>query len=371
MGGSYTARVCAAVVQYNTNGHAGSRFHEFFGIVPNNYCLKIENERKGHYLENEIARQAKPRKRAVKDKAVKGYKVQKEDLSERSLEVAMNIELDKLEINRLNRDTILRDTYGQKLNQKWKEIRKKVINCNYFARIINARGPRSYQKILEEMLYSPVELGNTAEVRHQRLYEQEALKKFSRIHTIYKLKRTGIFIDKDLSYLGIAVDEISGKKLILRFSDLGASPLRLYGPDSIVTVQCPVKAFRKTVDEAIQKKLLPLTYKDGDVHIKEKSSWYIDVQAQLRITGTFGGKSFHSKLHNQSTTGRNVCYFIVWLEKEFVIKRVDIDPSFWNSELLQKLEYFFKEAMLKELADPRRGRKMELRKYEPTTKKFV
>lgn len=65
----------------------------------------------------------------------------------------------------------------------------------------------------------------------------------------------------------------------------GASPLRLYGPNSIVHVICPVKAFRKTVDDAILKNLLPLTYKNGDYQIKEKSSWHIEVQGLLHVTG--------------------------------------------------------------------------------------
>lgn len=203
LAGSYTARVSAAVVQFNTKGHAGSQFHEFVSIVPNNYCLKIERARNKRKVKNEIARQTKPRKRAIADKSVKGYKAQKEDMSERALEVAMNIEMEKIEANRIDRDTILTSTYGQKLNQKWKQIRKKLINSNYFARIIKARGPKSYQKILEEMLYSPIESSNTAEVRHQRLYEPEALKCFAMVHKDYELEKTGIFIDSELGFLGI------------------------------------------------------------------------------------------------------------------------------------------------------------------------
>lgn len=77
------------------------------------------------------------------------------------------------------------------------------------------------------------------------------------------------------------------------FHCLGASPLRLYGPDSIVNVQCPVKAFNKTVDEAIRRNLLPLNYKDGDVNVKENSNWYIEVQGQLHITGLLRNNLFY------------------------------------------------------------------------------
>lgn len=204
MAGSYGARVSAAVVQYNSKGHAGSEFQKCFSINTEQLCLKMENERIRHYAQNEAARQIKPRKRCIIDKRVKGYgDCQLPDLSEHSLEVAKNIEIDKLKTNQLNRDVILKSTYGQKHNFKWLESRKRIINCSYFGRIINSRSPKSYKTLLYQMLYSENESGNTAELRHQRLYEMEALKMFSLVHTEYELEKTGLFIDKELCYLGI------------------------------------------------------------------------------------------------------------------------------------------------------------------------
>lgn len=78
------------------------------------------------------------------------------------------------------------------------------------------------------------------------------------------------------------------------FNFLAASPLRLYGPDSIVSVRCPVKVFRKTLDEAMsgknQKWLPYLKKKDGDICINVKSNWYAEAQGQLHITGTIDTK---------------------------------------------------------------------------------
>lgn len=191
------------MVQFNSKGHAGSEFHKFFSNNTEKLCLEMENRRIRHYHQNEVSRQAKPRKRVTADKKVKGYgDCQLPDLSERSLEVAKNIELDKLITNQLNRDVILKTTYGQKHNLKWLEIRKRIINCSYFGRIINSRGPKSYKKILYELLYSDNENGNSAEQRHQRLYESEALRMFSSVHKKYELEKTGIFIDKELCFLG-------------------------------------------------------------------------------------------------------------------------------------------------------------------------
>lgn len=71
---------------------------------------------------------------------------------------------------------------------------------------------------------------------------------------------------------------------------LGASPLRLYGQESIVAVQCPVKVFGKTFDEALSnrfKKWVPFLKKtpSGEIEINTKSSWYVEIQGQLHVSG--------------------------------------------------------------------------------------
>lgn len=187
-------------MQYNTTGHAGSEIHKFINENVVSSCLKVENSRRKRYMKNEIVRQAQPRKKATKDKSTKGYLGETSDMSEHALEIAKNIQLATLETNRTNRATILANTLGQKLNLKWKEVRKSVVNCCHFGQIINARSRKSYKKLLEEMLYTKSD--NTAEVRHQRLYELEALKMFSLVHKKHQLEETGIFIDKTLSFLG-------------------------------------------------------------------------------------------------------------------------------------------------------------------------
>lgn len=167
----------------------------------------MENSRINHYAQNEAARQIKPRKRCITDKSSKGYKDgERPDLSEREFDIAKNIELDRLNSNQLIRHVILKKTYGQKHNLEWLEARKKLINCTYFGRIVNSRRPTSYKNLLYEMLYSESEFGNTAQLRHQRLYELEALKMFSLLHDDYTLEKTGLYIDKELSFLGILIN---------------------------------------------------------------------------------------------------------------------------------------------------------------------
>lgn len=68
LGRSYTARVAQAVVQYNSEGHAGSEFRKYkFGNSPI-AIEKLERNRKRKLVSNEIARTTKPRiRRAVQE----------------------------------------------------------------------------------------------------------------------------------------------------------------------------------------------------------------------------------------------------------------------------------------------------------------
>lgn len=58
-------------------------------------------------------------------------------------------------------------------------------------------------------------------------------------------------------------------------------------------------------------------------------------------------------------------YVVIWLGEEWTIKKITVDHSFWKDNMEKKLQFFFDEAMIKEIANSRRARKMELRKYDP------
>lgn len=70
-------------------------------------------------------------------------------------------------------------------------------------------------------------------------------------------------------------------------------------------------------------------------------------------------------------TGRSTSFLVVWLGKEFIVQKVSVDHHFWENNMKDKLDFFFNEAMLKELANPRKKRKMELRDYDPKNKTFI
>lgn len=67
LGRSYSARVAAAVVQYNSGGHASSEFRKHkFGSLDNARIEVLENKRKNKLRVNEVSRQSHPMRRQEK-----------------------------------------------------------------------------------------------------------------------------------------------------------------------------------------------------------------------------------------------------------------------------------------------------------------
>lgn len=184
----------------------------------------------------------------------------------------------------------------------------------------------------DEVMYTQKQLGNNAENKHQRVQEHEALKTFESIFSEFNLQECGLFIDEELPFLG-------------------SSPFRLYGDNYIVSIKCPLKAYKQSIDAA---RMQFWKKKSGERTINKKSAWYFEVQGDLHVTK------------------RNFAYLMIWLgENQYEVVKVKRDDEFFKNEMKEKLEFFYKEAMLKELANSRREREMELRKFDETTNTFL
>lgn len=164
------------------------------------------------------------------------------------------------------------------------------------------------------MLYNSKEFANTADRKHYKLHENDALNSFSSIHRNYPLVKCGIFIDKDLSFLC-------------------TTPLRLYGPESIVVVRCPLKGFNQSVENAVESKFInfwKLNRRSSDLTINNKSAWYLQIQGELHVSD------------------RKFAYLVVWLgEGKIKIERVERDDNFWDLQMRQKLTFFSTRACSK------------------------
>lgn len=182
-------------------------------------------------------------------------------------------------------------------------------------------------------MYNRSEFGNSAQNLHQRLMEREALDKFKQVFEGEIVRECGLFIDKKLSFLC-------------------SSPFRLCGKNHILSVKCPKKQYQKNFDEAM-KTLSFFKKKDDHFIINKNSDWYIELQADLHITGKKYG------------------HLMIYLgDSSYRIIEIAKDDEYFES-MIPELTYFYMEVMLTELVDPRNRRRMDLRKYDPATESFV
>lgn len=181
-------------------------------------------------------------------------------------------------------------------------------------------------------MYSQKQHGNNAQNKHQRVQEIEALGRFKEIYSGVQIDECGLFIDDELPYLG-------------------ASPFRTVGANHLLTIKCPLIEYKKGVEEA---KLQLWKTVAGQKTLNKKSAWYLEVQGELHVTK------------------RKTTYLMIWLGPDnFQIIQLKREDQFFQEEMREKLIYFYNEVMLPELANSRKERRMNLRKYDETTEKFV
>lgn len=257
------------------------------------------------------------------------------DFTAPAYELAKERFFDKLRDDQNNRHNIEVETRGQRHVLKWILIRRNLLTPSYFGKILNVKNRSSFSKIVGDILYKNEAFSNSAEVRHQRILEMEALQIFIGLYGGESIASCGIFIDSEIAFLG-------------------TSPFRLYRNDSIICIKCPKRAFKKNMKEAINKKLLPI-WKGAanNRQINTKSHWYLEIQGQLHITK------------------RRFAHLIIYLgEGVYEIIEIERNDEFWNMNMKSELTFFYTEAMLKEIIDPRDARGMDLRKYNSVSQTF-
>lgn len=335
---SYRCRVARAVVQYNTDGCSGSAYHATKGSdAPQ--LRKMETIRKRKTRKNLMKKKAKPRKSRFSERQVdKGEEYgpdrQTLDMAPHIFDIEKKQFMDQLENDQMNRDYISAATVYQHLNRKWRDMRKKYLTSYYFSQIVNARSRNSYKNILEKIIYKDEELSNTAEHKHQKMYQTKALKCVGDLHGAEYISECGLIIDSDYCFLA-------------------TSPYRLYGENGIIVVKCPHKAFKKKIHDAIEKKLIPLwKIVRGVETVNKASPWYIEIQGQLHVTW------------------RAFAYVVVWLESEFRVEKIYRDDDFWHDKMKEPLLFFYEQCMIKELVNPRKNRFMPLRAYNKDIETF-
>lgn len=244
----------------------------------------------------------------------------------------------RIEEHKRNWLAVEKETRGGRHNNRWHEIRQDLLPSSFFYRIVNSQNRKSYKNILEEIMYKKSEFGNSAEIKHQRLTQRDALRMFESLFTEHKLKDCGLFIDKYTSFLC-------------------ASPLKLYGRNHILMVKCPLKQYKKQFENAIGS--LPFWKEEnGCMTLNKESDWFIELQSELHITRRARG------------------FIMIWLgeykgEPQYRVVEVPRDDSFFETEVKPELIFFYNEVMLQELVNPRKERYMKLREYDAKTDSYI
>lgn len=170
----------------------------------------MENTRKRKVDSNAIAKQNKPKKPKLDEKATKtkvnpiryGLGREGEDATESAFETTKNRMFERLRENQANRDALIVETKAQRHSFKWMQTRRNMLTSSYFGRILNVNHRKSYTKIIEEIIHKNVQYSNTADLRHQRSYQMEALSIFSKEYGSEPISQCGIFIDPEFCFLG-------------------------------------------------------------------------------------------------------------------------------------------------------------------------
>lgn len=224
------------------------------------------------------------------------------------------------------RNLIQHRTILQSGSSEWMELRRSLLTASNFGKIIKRRQDTSCANTVKALLYK-TDIGHVTSVKHGREHEKIALAQLAFEQDI-DINPCGLFIDKNIPYLGATPDGISGE-------------------DMIIEIKCPISAHSIGIAESINKKKITFWKKNktGVLEVNKAHDWFYQVQGQLHITQ------------------RSKCLFAVWandkepLKTELIFK----DDVFWNEKMAAKLTTFYMDCILPELVDPRHPRKLKIR----------
>lgn len=157
------------------------------------------------------------------------------------------------------------------------------------------------QSLLTSILYA--QDVNTKATMHGKLYESEALKKYSAL-TDNIVTRCGFIIDEERPFVG-------------------ATPDGLVGEQVVVEVKCPYSAKHKN----ITPQTVPyLEESDGALHLKHSHDYYYQVQLQMQLPK------------------RTYCHFVVYTLCDLKVIIIPKDYIF-ISDMLKQFDIFFEKKL--------------------------
>lgn len=172
----------------------------------------------------------------------------------------------------------------------------KRITASFFGQICKKLPHTSCANIIKAIFYKRFDNHN---LQYGRIHEKDAKEQLKKSMVI-DVKPCGLFINKNMPYLG-------------------ATPDGIIGDDGIVEIKCPSSCSQLTPEQAIELKKFPF-FHPNSTEINRKHNYFYQIQGQLQITQ------------------RACCIFVLWTPLGILAKKICKDDVFWQNSMEPKLK---------------------------------
>ena len=233
-----------------------------------------------------------------------------EDLNSEEYGDKFNTYFQSLSITQEECSEIERKTRGQVKNKLWKRARHGRLTSSNFG-LVCKRKKETYDGALKTVMdYSKFE---NDYVKWGRNHEPAARRKYS-VVTKQTVTTCGLFVNKDFPHLAASPDGI----------------IQTGNGNGLLEIKCPYKWRDCTPEEAAKDPQFCCKLVNGNLKLKEKHSYYYQVQGQMAIAKF------------------QWCDFVVWTLKGIHVERIKFDLKFWQ-DALKTLNKFYVKAVIPEL----------------------
>ena len=253
------------------------------------------------------------------------------DITPDELKRSCDIYLQKYKVPDEQIQIIEQDTRGQSSNDRWFQERKNRLTASNFHPILSRQyNKHKWTPLVKQLLYSANFL-DSIDCQYGREQESPSIVDYIKKRKVddnidVSVKESGLVIMPSSPFLAASPDGIvfeNGCEGLLEIKNLSKfRSLRIY----------------EAIDRAKkEKKVFPLEVVNGIKRLKKRNPHYTQIQGQLLVTG------------------KNWCDYILRTQVDCHIERITADKEF-HERLHKRLNYFFMNCLLPEIALPRHNR---------------
>ena len=264
---------------------------------------------------------------------VKCHPVSLTEIKERRDKIRRKLFVDENDVYRIERETV-----GQSLNKNWDVHRKIRITASKCHRIATLQKTTSPSKAIREILHYK-KLPQTKAMKEGLLREPFVIEEYTEAKTINNqkvvVKPCGLFVSKSKPFLAASPDG-----LVYNVDSTGQNSCGL------IEVKLVFLKENETLNQGlIRRRMFLHDTTNGHLVINQKHKYYYQIQQQMFVT----------EIHHLEFVVKGVTELSDRTVKEVsgvFISPIEFDSEFWSS-VLPKLEAFYNEHILVELAYPR------------------